>query len=128
MDQETVNKIVSLFKREAFEIGENEGADMQVSLVSGPSDEGFEIKIVGTKSAYNRKQAEFASKCKRYGFEPEDYGKTFLSRGRAYKITEINTRRPKYPLSATRVDSGKGYKFSCAATNGWGVSRKDIID
>ena len=38
-------------------------------------------------------------------------GRTFKSRRRTYKVTEINRRRPKYPVSATRLPDGKRFKF-----------------
>lgn len=54
--------------------------------------------------------ADFAAACNLVGLEPSDYGRTFTSRGRQYKVTGINLRRRKYPVSAER-DDGRGFKF-----------------
>ncbi len=32
-------------------------------------------------------------------------------RGKSFQITGLNLRRRKYPVSATYIKSGKGYKF-----------------
>ncbi len=45
------------------------------------------------------------------GVAKDAFGKTFKSGRSKYKITGINTRRHKYPVSAIRVASGKSYKF-----------------
>ncbi len=49
------------------------------------------------------------------GVASDAFGKTFKSGRSNYKITGINTRRHKYPVSAIRVASGKGYKFPVSA-------------
>lgn len=45
------------------------------------------------------------------GVAKDAFGKKFKSGRSNYKITGINTRRHKYPVSAIRVASGKSYKF-----------------
>jgi hypothetical protein len=45
------------------------------------------------------------------GLPDGSIGKSFKSRGRTYTITEINLRRRKYPVGATR-DDGKTFKFT----------------
>ena len=47
----------------------------------------------------------------RYGFYPEDLGGTFSHNGATYKITGLKTRRPKYPICATNLKTGKSHKF-----------------
>ena len=46
---------------------------------------------------------------------PEDIvGKRFISRNRLFTVTDLVTRRPKYPVSASGPQGGR-YKFSAAA-------------
>lgn len=47
-----------------------------------------------------------------YGLQPEDFGREFSSRGERFRITGIDPRRPRYPVSAVRIPDGKGYKFT----------------
>ena len=47
----------------------------------------------------------------RYGFHPDDLGGTFVSRGVTFEITGLKTRRPKYPVSAKNLTTGKPHKF-----------------
>jgi hypothetical protein len=59
-------------------------------------------------------QAGFAAV--RLGFGENPIGKRFNSptpggKARWYVITEINLRRPKYPITAKRESSGKSFKF-----------------
>ena len=46
-----------------------------------------------------------------YGMKPEWLGATFLSRGKTYKITGLNTRARKYPICADCIENGRSYKF-----------------
>ncbi len=45
------------------------------------------------------------------GVAKDAFGKTFKSGRSNYKITGINRRRHKFPISAIRVASGRSYKF-----------------
>jgi hypothetical protein len=53
----------------------------------------------------------FAKNAVKYGLHPDDLGKEFTSRGHTYMITGLKTSRPKFPISASRVTDGKGFKF-----------------
>jgi len=44
-------------------------------------------------------------------------GHVFESNRDEFKVTGFNIRRPKYPVSADRVSSGKSYKFTVEAVN-----------
>lgn len=46
-----------------------------------------------------------------HGLKPEDLGKVFKSGDKTFKITGLVPRRRKYPIQATCVENGKGYKF-----------------
>jgi len=56
--------------------------------------------------------ADFVKRAPMYGLTADDYGKEIrLNNGKMAKVTSINTRRPKYPISVTTAD-GKGYKMN----------------
>lgn len=42
-------------------------------------------------------------------------GDTFIHLGKQYEITDVNTRRSKYPVSAVETRSGKSFKFPAVA-------------
>lgn len=46
-----------------------------------------------------------------YGLQPQDFGREFWSGGHRFRIAGIEPRRPKYPVSATRLPDGARYKF-----------------
>lgn len=55
---------------------------------------------------------DFKLHCHLYGLKPEHLGATFRSGSATYKITGLVPSRPKYPISAINVRTGRGYKFS----------------
>tara|TARA_R110000824_G_scaffold260899_1_gene449507 strand:- start:433 stop:843 length:411 start_codon:yes stop_codon:yes gene_type:complete len=59
--------------------------------------------------------ADFARLAPRYDLTVEDYGREFTTYAGTYRLTGINPRRRKYPISGTCVRSGKGYKFPLKA-------------
>lgn len=46
-----------------------------------------------------------------YGFRPEDFGATFVSMGREFKITGLLPNRPKRPVEVIEVRTGKAFVF-----------------
>ena len=65
--------------------------------------------------------ADFARKAAMIGLPEDCFGKEFLSGGRRFRITEINLRRRKYPVSGEGPQGGR-YKFT-ADTVKWGLER-----
>ena len=55
--------------------------------------------------------ASFAIEAKMLGLPEDCHGKVFRSRDRSFQITGIEIRRPKMPVSAKDVSTGKGFKF-----------------
>lgn len=47
-----------------------------------------------------------------YGFKPEDLGREFVSGGKRYKISGLNTKAHKMPVLATEVGTNRVFKFS----------------
>lgn len=57
----------------------------------------------------------FEIEAKLLGLPEGIFGKTFVSRGRTFRITGIELRRHKMPVSAKCVSTGRGFKFSADA-------------
>lgn len=72
----------------------------------------LEFADVQNGEVQSRAVTDFKRLCSRYGLEADDLGTTFISNGVEFEITGLNTRAPKYPIKATRVFDGKGYKFT----------------
>jgi len=65
------------------------------------------------EGAEKPEERDFARCCGRFGLDPEDLGKEFTTgRGNTFRITGINPKRRKYPISGTCTRTGKQYKFS----------------
>ena len=56
--------------------------------------------------------ADFARNARLLGLPADCFGKTFVSRGTAYRISGLVLRRRRYPVSAERVSDSKGFKFA----------------
>ena len=54
----------------------------------------------------------FEALAEEYGLSPEDIGREFSTGRERFRVAGIDPRRPKYPISATRIPDGKGYKFT----------------
>lgn len=54
---------------------------------------------------------EFRWQAPLLGLREDALGVIFVMRGKAYRVTGLATNRPKYPINAEQVDTGKGFKF-----------------
>lgn len=54
----------------------------------------------------------FEALAEEYGLSPDDFGREFSTGREWFRVAGIDPRRPKYPISATRIPDGKGYKFT----------------
>jgi hypothetical protein len=59
--------------------------------------------------------ADFARNAQYFGLTEDDYGREFTTYRGTYKITGINLRAKKYPITAECLRTGKGYKFPVSA-------------
>lgn len=78
----------------------------------------IELSTTNTDGSVETTEARnFRKHAVRYGLNPDDLGKTFTHKNHRkgttdkYKITGLNTRAPKYPISATCESTGESYKF-----------------
>ena len=63
-------------------------------------------------AAYNPDKELFEVIAEEYGLAPDDYGREFSTGRELFRITGIEPRRPKYPISAERIPDRKGFKFT----------------
>jgi hypothetical protein len=54
----------------------------------------------------------FEALAEEFGLSPDDFGREFSTGRERFRVAGIDPRRPKYPISATRIPDGKGYKFT----------------
>ena len=47
-----------------------------------------------------------------FGLSPDDFGREFYTGRERFRVVGIDPRRLEYPISATRIPDGKGYKFT----------------
>lgn len=52
-----------------------------------------------------------------YGLTGKEYGKTFFSNGRTYKVVGLKTSHPKFPIIGQDVKTGKQFKFTEAVVS-----------
>lgn len=54
----------------------------------------------------------FEALAEEFGLSPDDFGREFSTGQERFRVAGIDPRRPKYAISATRIQDGKGYKFT----------------
>jgi hypothetical protein len=54
----------------------------------------------------------FQALAEEFGLSPDDFAREFSTGRERFRVVVIDPRRPKYPISATRIPDGKGYKFT----------------
>lgn len=65
---------------------------------------------MSAKEALGRKSLDLEGAM--FGLTEKDYGRTFTNwDGDKYRLVGIKSSRPKYPVSAENIRTGKGYKF-----------------
>ncbi|WP_127902271.1 hypothetical protein [Solirhodobacter olei] len=78
---------------------------------------GFEIAVrisipPPDGSTLDPEQLIFEALAEAYGLSPDDFGREFTTGRDVFRITGIDPRRPKYPVSVERVSDRQGYKFT----------------
>ena len=63
-------------------------------------------------TAFNLEKDMFVYLAERYGLAPSDFGREFITGGERFRITGIDPKRPKYPVSAERLPDRRGFKFT----------------
>ncbi|NRA85925.1 MAG: hypothetical protein HRU28_00740 [Rhizobiales bacterium] len=62
-------------------------------------------------TAYDPEKVFFELLAGNYGLNKSDFGREFSTGKEKFKITGINPRRPRYPISVERIPDGHNFKF-----------------
>ncbi|RWX59020.1 hypothetical protein EN780_35420, partial [Mesorhizobium sp. M4B.F.Ca.ET.089.01.1.1] len=73
----------------------------------------FRVSIPASDgTAFNLEKDMFVYLAEQYGLAASDLGREFYAGGERFRITGIDPRRPKYPVSAERIPDRRGFKFT----------------
>jgi len=87
----------------------------------------FELSDITTTGEVLTPEAQaFKLHASRYGLSPDDLYGTFISRGTQFRITGLKTRRPKFPISAQNVATGRLHKFTENALRNTTITQKGV--
>jgi hypothetical protein len=91
-----------------FETQDITGVDLRWGF-----DAAFRLSIpLPDGSALDLERLRFEALAEAFGLSPADYGRKFATGRELFKITGIDPRRPKYPVSADRIPDGQGFTFT----------------
>jgi len=76
-------------------------------------DAAFRVSIpMADGTALDPEKLRFEVLAEAFGLSPTDFGRQFSTGREQFRITGIDPRRPKYPISAERIPDGQGFKFT----------------
>ena len=76
-------------------------------------DAAFRVSIpMADGTALDPERLRFEALAEAFGLSPADFGRLFSTGRESFRITGIDPRRPKYPVSAERIPDGQGFKFT----------------
>ncbi len=76
-------------------------------------DAAFRVSIpMADGTALDPERLRFEALAEAFGLSPTDFGRQFSTGRESFRITGIDPRRPKYPVSAERIPDGQGFKFT----------------
>jgi hypothetical protein len=68
----------------------------------------------------------FKLQAARFGLSPDDLYGTFTFQGEQFRITGLKTRRPKFPISAEKVSTGRAHKFTESSLRNATITQKGV--
>lgn len=115
MDKQTLRS----FNTDAIIALDKIAAEHGMSIKAGNSRFGsanatlkFELSDITSDGEVLTPEAQaFKVNAARYGLHPDDLYGTFNFQGKQYRLTGLKTRRPKFPICAENVKTGRGHKF-----------------
>jgi hypothetical protein len=120
------------FNADAIKALEKVAAEHGMSIRPGTSRFGsanatlkFELSDIASDGEVLTPEAQaFKTNATRYGLSPDDLYGTFNFQGNQFRITGIKTRRPKFPISAENVKTGRMHKFTESSLRNVSVTKK----
>jgi hypothetical protein len=90
-----------------------EGLGMQAMDLRWNFDFGVHVSIpLPDGSMLDPERMLFEALAEEFGLSPDDFGREFSTGRERFRVAGIDPRRPKYPISDTRIPEGKGYKLT----------------
>jgi hypothetical protein len=90
-----------------------EGLGMQAMDLRWNFEFGVRVSIpLPDGSTLDLERMLFEALAEEFGLSPDDFGREFSTGRERFSVAGIDPRRSKYPISATRIPDGKGYKFT----------------
>ena len=119
IDKAKLRNIASDIEAAIQEVGKKHGVQLKRGNASY-TDTNFTLKIEGAAidssgEILSREKQDFMYYALSYGLSPDDFGKTFISRGRTFKISGLKPKASKYSILAEEVGTGKSFKFPATA-------------
>jgi hypothetical protein len=114
MDRAAVKRLSDAVVKALTPIAEQHGLEIKVGGGRFDPEAGtFRPKVEFALS--DSAQREFANWAELYDMKPDDFGRTFTTRGKTFCISGIAPRSPKRPILADEVDgAGRTFKFEAA--------------
>ena len=73
----------------------------------------FRVSIPASDgTAFNLEKDRFEFLAGHYSLAASDFGREFTTGSERFRITGIDPKRPKYPISAERIPDKRGFKFT----------------
>lgn len=73
----------------------------------------FRVSIPASDgTAFNLEEDRFEFLAEHYGLQPSDFGREFRAGNERFRITCIDPKRPRYPISVERIPDRRGFKFT----------------
>jgi len=90
-----------------------EGLGMQAMDLRWNFEFGVRVSIpLPDGSTLDPERVLFDALAEEFGLSPDDFGREFSTEREKFRVVGIDPRRPKYPIFATLIPDGKGYKFT----------------
>ena len=100
------------------EVASRHGLAVEANEITGMDfrwgfDLGFRVSIpLPDGTVLDPERIRFEALAEAFGLSADDYGRQFTTGRDTFRITGIDPRRPKYPISAQRVPDGQNFKFT----------------
>lgn len=114
MNRKTADAMRTAIEAAIQRAGLEDRFDATFETLKGVYDVGagtYELKVRFSEATVNQAQVEFERHCRRYGFLPSDYAKTFEYEGATYALIGFNTRAPKFPYVCRNLRTKKTHRF-----------------
>lgn len=101
-----------------LEVATRHGLVVEAKEITGMNlrwgfDAAFRVSIpMADGTALDPERLRFEALAEAFGLSPTDFDRQFSTGREQFRITGIDPRRPKYPISAERISDGQLFKFT----------------